>query len=103
MPNVTTEPQVITGKTPGFEFLLDNQQKIGLLFSGAVLATTVEVGMYNDEDPPVFVAFTDGAVTALPRSLTVLSVPSKGIAISVAGGIPNFNITAAGAAGPTGP
>jgi len=100
MPTITTEPQVITGATRGFEFLKGRQQKIGLAFSGATLATTVEVGIINDAD--VFVPFSGGSVTSLPLTLVVESIPTNGITINVSGGTPNFNISPAGAAGQTG-
>ena len=100
MPTITTQPHVFTGKDIGFEFLQGHQQKIGLAFSGSTLATTVEVGIFNDEG--IFVPFTAGNVTQM-GTFTVESIPKDGIAINVSGGSPNFNISSAGASGQTGP
>ena len=101
MPNVTTAVD-IDKDTIGFGFLGQSNQKCGLIFSGSTLATTVEVGTLNDQG--TFVAFDDGAVTSLPRSMVVNSVNNdKGIVINVDGGSPNFNISHAGASGPTKP
>ena len=47
-------------------------------------------------DAGVFVPFTGGAVTVLPTTFVVAAVPAAGILITVTGGAPDFNVSAAG-------
>lgn len=93
MPDITAAG-TFTGNDIGFEFLKSNKISRGLLFSGSTLPTTLEVGMLNDVG--VFVAFTNGTITALPTSLIVDSVPEGGVVIEVTGGSPDFNLSHAG-------
>lgn len=95
MPDITTTG-LVDYETPGFEFLLDNN-KVALAFSGATLPTNLDVGFRDDNGN--FVAFDDGAVTALPRSMVVNCAPPGGVVLNVSGGSPDFNCSNAGPAG----
>jgi len=75
-------------------FLKYKNGKQGLSFSGSALPTTLEVGFINTKG--TFVAFTDGAVTALPTSFVVNTIPPQGLALNVTGGSPNFDVDDAG-------
>lgn len=78
-------------------FFRNANKAIGLAFSGSTLPTTLEVGFVQPGG--TFVPYTDGKVTALPRTLVVATVPSQGIALNVSGGSPNFEIDFTGYAG----
>jgi len=80
------------------QFLKHTGQKIGLAFSGSTLPTTLEVGFLQQD--LTFVAYTGGAITVLPTSFVVNTVPPQGIALNVSGGSPNFDIDSTGPAGP---
>lgn len=99
MPDITVAKEY-TKADPGFQFLAQTNQAQGLIFSGTTLATTVEVGCYNDVG--TFVPFEGGVVTSLPTSMRVSAVPGAGLVINVTGGSPNFNVSSAGPAGPLG-
>lgn len=94
MPNITAAGEY-DQKTPGFSFLGQRGQEVGLIFSGSTLPTTLEVGTRNDEGD--FVAYPAGTVTALPAELLISAINNEGIVINVVGGSPNFNLSYAGA------
>lgn len=79
-----------TKLSDGFSFLGNPNGVLGLTFTGATLATTVEIGVY-DSDGTTFVPFAEGVITALPTDKLVNI--GRDIVINVAGGSPNFSVT----------
>ena len=79
-------------------FFRNVNKKIGLAFSGSTLPTTLQVGFLQPGG--TFVPYTDGTITALPRTLVVATVPTQGIALNVSGGSPDFEVDFTGHAGP---
>ena len=93
MPNITAAG-TYTKRSPGFEFLGGSaayrNDYITLLFAGTTLPTTLEV-QYTD-DTGTARTFANGAVTALPTSITIENV-GRPIQIVATGGSPDFNVT----------
>ena len=79
-------------------FFRNVNKAIGLAFSGSALPTTLQVGFLQPGG--TFVPYTDGTITALPRTLVVATVPTQGIALNVSGGSPDFEVDFTGHAGP---
>ena len=93
MPDITADDLYHAGKIPGLEFLENQGQEVGIIFSGLALAGSVEVGYLNDVG--VFVPVGD-PITELPSDTLFQTTKKGGVYLNVSGGGANFNISSGG-------